>query len=690
MNVRSCVAVLLALNLAVMPLASASAPTPMPLPAVPASLSPAPVSDQATLLARQVLAGGSGARQALLQALGLAGMPVRNADGSYLVQPAGANQHVGFSSWEIEAMMKAMEHGVALAPLTSLGAAMQDELAPFKGADVAALIAGGIRTDAQSPDPALRFWAQFIIALGREGTQHYDLSTESDMSKIDLDAIQTALVLRRLAADLYVASRTAAASAPGSVRVAEIGTPDFGQPVRIADAKPPCDPSEGAGQIMELGGSIQSEGFDKLLEYVAEHVHAYQLGISKAQAMSAAFNIIAAWAQLLLTYLSLLEFKITMDKPPLRRNKTRAAGEQRELVATVRINAKNWTWTNCFKNALATVGLDTGDIFHDGPVSDAAVEWKITEGQALVDYRGIETARVPTDEAGESHVIIEGKARPDDLPDFSTDVEKQATVAGLLQLQRANIKEDFVSAIGQPRSILAFLTVPVELIKRTTLLTKVASYTFAVIDYDVNLELLMDSTFDEHQMVSGPGAWDYTMHYHMNADVPISLETVQGLQNRSYALLGQAPPASYTGKMLECSCQARYNSSYDGPVLVVADPMKVRLAQNFGVTLVLGITLTRDDFWVRCGPEQGDMSHPPIFSGLFTRAHRSEQYIPRQGLIPGVTFTISDWQRGSGAVLARKVYDRGFSCNDSPGQPCVAHEHTVLELRRPATSAQGK
>jgi hypothetical protein len=438
---------------------------------------------------------------------------------------------------------------------------------------------------------------------------------------------------------------------------------------------------------MELGGSVESQGFDKLLEYVAEHVHAAQPGISKAQALSAAFNVIVAWAQLLLTYLALLEFKITMDKPPLRRHKTRDPGEQRELIGSVRINAKNWTWTNCFKNALATVGLDTGSIFHDGPVTDAAVDWRITDGLALVDYRGIETARVPTNDAGESRVIIEGKARPDDLPDFSTEVEKQATVAGLLQLQRANIKEDFVSAIGQPRSILAFLTVPVELIKRTTLLTKVASYTFAVIDYDVNLELLMDSTFDKHQMVIGPGAWDYTMHYHMNADVPISLETVQGLQNRSYALLGQAPPDSYTGKMLECSCQARYSSAYDGPVLVVADPMKVRLAQNFGVTLVLGITLTHDDFWVRCGPEQGLMSHPPFFSGLFMRAHRSEQYVPRQGLIPGLTFTISDWQRGSGAVLARKVYDRGFSCNDSPGQPCVAHEHTVLELRR-ATSQE--
>ncbi|HEV2907942.1 MAG TPA: hypothetical protein VGX02_01625, partial [Candidatus Eremiobacteraceae bacterium] len=512
---RSWVAILLAFNLAVMPLASASAPTPAQ--SAPASVSPALVSDQATALARQVLAGGAGARQALLQALGLAGMPVRNADGSYLVQPAGANQHVGFSSWEIEAMLKTMEHGVALAPLSSLGAAMQDELAPFKGADVATLIAGGIRTDAQSPDPALRFWAQFIIALGREGAQHYDLSTENDMSKIDLDAIQTALVLRRLAADLYAASRSAAASTPRSVRVAEAGTLDFA-PVRVVDAKPICDPSEGAGQIMELGGSVESQGFDKLLEYVAEHVHAAQPGISKAAAMAAAFNIIVAWAQLLLTYLALLEFKITMDKPPLRRHKTRDPGEERQLIGSVRINAKNWTWTNCFKNALATVGLDTGSIFHDGPVTDAAVDWRITDGLALVDYRGIETARVPTNDAGESRVIIEGKSRPDDLPDFSTDVEKQATVAGLLQLQRANIKEDFISAIGQPRGILAFLTVPVELIKRTTLLTKVASYTFVVIDYDVNLELLIDSTFDKHQMVVGPGAWDYTMHYHMNAD----------------------------------------------------------------------------------------------------------------------------------------------------------------------------
>ncbi len=372
-----------------------------------------------------------------------------------------------------------------------------------------------------------------------------------------------------------------------------------------------------------------------------------------------------------------------MDKPPLRRNRTRAAGEQRELIGSVRINAKNWTWTNCLKNALATVGLDTGDIFHDGPVGDAAVDWRITDGQALVDYRGIETARVPTDEAGESHVIVEGKARPDDLPDFSTEVEKQATVVGLLQLQRANIKEDFVSAIGQPRSILAFLTVPVELIKRTTLLTKVASYTFAVIDYDVNLELLMNSTFDYHQAIVGPGGWDYTMHYHMSADVPISLETVQGMQNRSYALLGQASPDAYTAKLIECSCQSRFHGEFPGYVLVVADPMKVRLGQNFGVTLVLGMSQSHDVLWARCGPENGSDITSTVFTGrLFMQAHMSELYLARPGVIAGVAFTITDWQRGSGGILARKVYDRESDCGSSPGLPCQAHEHTVLELRR--------
>jgi hypothetical protein len=175
------------------------------------------------------------------------------------------------------------------------------------------------------------------------------------------------------------------------------------------------------------------------------------------------------------------------------------------------------------------------------------------------------------------------------------------------------------------------------------------------------------------------------MHYHLNADVPISLGTVQGMQNRSYALLGQAPPNAYTARLIECSCQSRFNGSYPGDVIVVADPMKVRLGQNFGVSLVLGIALTRDVLWARCGPGHGDDVTSTVYGALFQYAHRSEEIVSGSGGVPGVLiYTISDWQRGSGVVLARKIYDRDGACEPTPGQPCVAHEHTVLELRRAA------
>jgi hypothetical protein len=65
----------------------------------------------------------------------------------------------------------------------------------------------------------------------------------------------------------------------------------------------------------------------------------------------------------------------------------------------------------------------------------------------------------------------------------------------------------------------------------------------------------------------------------------------------------------------------------------------------------------------------------------------SELRVTGPGVIEGLAFNITDWQRGSGNVLARKVYDRDGACRPTAGQPCVAHEHTVLELVRASSDA---
>src|SRR5579872_1868857 len=684
---RAIVTLLLIVSILVAPLTGATVGSPPPSPELSPSSAPGlTANDPTTVSARAIVAGGPGLRSAILAALNEAGMPVRNPDGSYLEWPSGANQHVGFAAWEIDAMVRASSNGSSAVPLESLASAIKGMAPMLASADVATFLVNGIRADSKSGDPALRSWANIIIALGREGFAHYDLMSDTDTARVSFDAIQSALILRRLAGDWHRLARSKrVASRNPAIIVAEAGQGDFGPTQAIAAGSPACSADEQTAEMMELGAAIQDNAFDQFIEWLQEVEHA-EKGAEAASNLTGAVNVAITYAELLLTYLAMLDFKMDIKNPPLVRNKTRPPGEQRELVATARLNAKNWTWKNCLRNALANLGLDTGSIFVDGPVKDGAVDWTLTEGNAIVEFSGQKASRVPTDENGESKIIVQGKARPEDLPDGVVDVTKHATAAGLLQLQRANMRGDFIAALGTSRSIFGILKVPAELIKRTTLLTRAASVGFTVIDYKFDLIFRVKTEVTNDAVTCCPGYVARTDQFHLEAVVPLTYEPIDPVQNRGHAILGQAPPNFYSAKNLSQTgfkCPYSISGIMPGNVVAIADPADLKFSNGvFHVRLFMALPQSQDTV-ITCGPET-----LAAFSAFFELLHRKElNFQPEEGNMMSV-FDLGDWVPGSGNVIAQKDVQRSnVDCGSRGHYKCTLSEITTFTLERPPQSA---
>ncbi|MBL9214658.1 MAG: hypothetical protein JNG83_04195 [Opitutaceae bacterium] len=166
----------------------------------PAGLTPVAYDPDsaAIVLARKYLEGGEGSRAALLEALQHMGWSVRNAKGGVIQPaPAGADTGLAMRDYELEELLwKPAEQ-----PAVRLISVAQALAVPFEGADPEALaqdLVETIRLSAESPQPQQRFWARFIIALGRVSPANYDLGnpapaavippTQAEMKRLQKEA----------------------------------------------------------------------------------------------------------------------------------------------------------------------------------------------------------------------------------------------------------------------------------------------------------------------------------------------------------------------------------------------------------------------------------------------------------------------------------------------------------------------
>ena len=144
----------------------------------------------ALILARRYLEGGDGSRAALLDALQRMGWGVRNAQGAVLkAPPAGADTGLAMRDYELEELL----WNPAEQPTIRLISVAQALAVPFEDADPEELaqdLVDTIRKSAESEQPQQRFWARFIIALGRVSPANYDLGMPAPAAVIPPDPAQ--------------------------------------------------------------------------------------------------------------------------------------------------------------------------------------------------------------------------------------------------------------------------------------------------------------------------------------------------------------------------------------------------------------------------------------------------------------------------------------------------------------------
>src|SRR6185503_1948693 len=224
-------------------------------------------------------------------------------------------------------------------------------------APLADAILDAVRKGAKSNHAAVRFWARFIVELGKDSNAPYDLLNRVDPAKVRLDAIQVALILSRLTGDLAVFEK-------GST--AHHATPRTRSPQQH-----PCGVTDVEDVILDTNALASTTLFSILTERLGGAAARYGKVAGLANVVLTVFKFIVSYAS--------VRVEITMDADKLIRTKNTTAGEKRMLKAKLSIDTGKWQMINCLRPLLNEAGLDV-DIPESGPLADLKVEWYLVLG----------------------------------------------------------------------------------------------------------------------------------------------------------------------------------------------------------------------------------------------------------------------------------------------------------------------
>ena len=407
------------------PLSPASNEAPADLMGLPTDPLPAPLALAsgdgdlaATRLAQTIMAGGSDALPALVTALARSGFAVNGSDGAVAVPAEGPDAGLVLESWQVRSLIGvvgARKH--VSVPLASLATGLVATFPSLNDRPVAQLLADGIVDSAESDEPALRFWARFIIELGKQPHAYpsYDLPTKPDITSVRLDAIQLSLIVRRLVAELGMSS--------GTERVANVGTPGlFSMPVVYADE--PCTPTGPPPRP-----KVSRSAFGELIRTVTAP------GRALDRAASPSIENWLDYENLMLMFAA-LKVDVEMEGgPPLRRTKTTTPGEQKRIRATVSLDGAPLEWLNCYRAWMNSHGRELRNPPRsNGPVPNVAVEFDL-DGRTIVRIptsapaaeRGLPGA-TRTDSQGIARLAVEGEPQDRQLQEPSREERKTASV----------------------------------------------------------------------------------------------------------------------------------------------------------------------------------------------------------------------------------------------------------------------
>ena len=160
----------------------------------------------------------------------------------------------------------------------------------------------------------MRFWAQFVVALGKESVAPYDLLGQVDPAKTRLDAVQVAFILSRLSGDFAVIEKRTARHHP-----------------RLPHERfqSPCGDTDIENVIDDYNALAQTTLFGIIAERIGGAAATYGKVAGIANVVLTVFQFVVSYAS--------LEVEITMDEETLTRTRTTSPGERRLLTATLKV-----------------------------------------------------------------------------------------------------------------------------------------------------------------------------------------------------------------------------------------------------------------------------------------------------------------------------------------------------------------
>ena len=330
-------------------------PEPLRLPA-------GNIDQQAAALAKAVAAGDDSSTAALHAAILASGYGVRDVDGS-VMQTTENGQGLIFESSEVAATAKLYgeDYGVMLSHLAETFTRSIPEL---KNVPLTTALFEGIRSGAKSNHPAVRFWARFVVELGKNSAIPFDLLGKVDPTTTRLDAIQVALILRRLSGDLVVASKRNAGRFNRS-------TDD--RHSHHAHPQSNCGATEIGDLVNDYSALAKTTLFGLLMERVGGDAASYGKVAGIANIVLTVFKFIVSYAS--------LEVEVTMDgeDQELVRTRTKQPGDRRTFTAKLQMDTGKWQMINCLRPELNKAGLDV-DIPESGPLKGVNVVWVMVRG----------------------------------------------------------------------------------------------------------------------------------------------------------------------------------------------------------------------------------------------------------------------------------------------------------------------
>jgi hypothetical protein len=412
------------------------------------------------------IAAGDDVAAALAEALAAAGIEIGGAAPSSVVEGATNPWFLLLDDLALGVLVEGSRKRLSL-PYGDVIKTLEATFDEFDDADFSAIIINDIREAAAADDPALRFWGRFIVALGREAPEPFDLLDEVDPEDLELSLLQMTLITLRLLAGIY-----------GFI------APDL-DPVEVASVVRPsgdgCTLEGIQAHVVDVAGVGLLRGNGALLEYL---VRKRVSGAAAARRVLKGANFALAYVKLAWTMVA-FEGSLEMPNGPylVRTKSTTTYGETQGFVYRASYHTSNARWVNCFRLMLAINGIEFS-LPDDGAIGGAKVNWRPLSGfgvygtPALLQWKkGFNPFQV-TDSEGVSHGFVDGVPQRKRLPSRLREVHKPAMVGVDVVVQPASMFRDLLDATGT-----SLLTLPADLLMRTRWAFN-SQIPFTVIDWE--------------------------------------------------------------------------------------------------------------------------------------------------------------------------------------------------------------